>query len=235
MNVITPEWKAPAHVRACTTLRHFWGDRGDLSSQLAAEREKLRHLLGLREAPIFLNQTHSNIALPAIPENQDATGDASYTREPHRVCVTLTADCLPVLITHQTGRSVAAAHAGWRGLAGGVVENTFKAMNEAPAECLVWLGPAIGPQRFEVGNDVVLAFTQIHPEAEACFSPQPHQKWLADIYALARVRLARLGVLPQNISGGTHCTLTESDLFFSYRRDKERSGRMASLIWIQQP
>lgn len=235
MNVITPEWKAPAHVRACTTLRTFWGARGDLSSHLEGEREKLTRLLDLPQSPIFLNQTHSNIALAAIPENRGATGDASYSHTPGQVCVTLTADCLPVLITHHTGRSVAAAHAGWRGLAGGVVENTFTAMKEAPAECLVWLGPAIGPQCFEVGSDVLDAFTQTHPEAEACFTAQPHQKWLANIYALARVRLARLGVLPENITGGTHCTMTESDLFFSYRREKEQSGRMASLIWIQQP
>lgn len=230
MNILTPEWKAPSHVHACTTLKHFWGDQ---SSRLPSEREKLTRLLALPQQPIFLNQTHSNIAVLATPENRDATGDASVAKEPHRVCVAMTADCLPVLITHTTGRSVAAAHAGWRGLAGGVIENTFKTLNEPPAECLVWLGPAIGPKAFEVGEDVFRAFTQVHEEAASCFIAKPHQKWLANMYALARLRLSKLGVLPENISGGTHCTVTESDLFFSYRREKEQAGRMASLIWIQ--
>lgn len=230
MKPIQPDWPAPASVKAYTTVRGLWGDQ---SSRLPEARERLKQILALPSAPIFLNQTHSNIALEALPEHSDHVGDGSYTHRPNHVCVTLTADCLPVLICNQQGTAVAAAHAGWRGLASGVVENTINALNEPLDDLLVWLGPAIGPQKFEVGDDVVSAFTQHDPEALQGFRAQPNQKWLADIYALARHRLTRLGIPASQIYGGGRCTHTESDTFYSFRREKDQAGRMASLIWFE--
>lgn len=232
MKPLMPDWPAPKHIRAFTTVRSVWGENSSVPPE---ERTKLVDALQLPGMPVFLNQTHSNIALEALPQHSGQVGDASYTRETNRVCVTLTADCLPVLFCNQAGTAVAAAHAGWRGLAGGVLENTLTAMNEPLNTMLVWLGPAIGPEKFEVGDDVYQAFTQNDPGAAIGFKPQPSGKWLANIYALARHRLAATGINPAHIYGGTHCTYTESDTFYSFRREKEKAGRMASLIWIQNP
>ena len=232
MKPLMPHWPAPKHVRAFTTVRDFWGEK---SSRLPEERERLVHLLNLPDTPIFLNQTHSTIALEALPEHRDHTGDATYTREANRVCVAMTADCLPVLACNTGGTVVAATHAGWRGLAGGVVENTITALNEPFTNLLIWLGPAIGPSKFEVGDDVYHAFTEHDPAAAVGFKTQPNHKWMADIYTLARHRLVKLGINPANIYGGTHCTHTESETFYSFRREKDQAGRMASLIWIQAP
>lgn len=232
MKPLMPDWPAPKHVRALTTVRDFWGEK---SSRLLEERERLVHLLNLPDTPIFLNQTHSNIALEALPKHRDQTGDATYTRETNRVCVAMTADCLPVLACNTEGTVVAAAHAGWRGLAGGVVENTLTALNEPFANLLIWLGPAIGPNKFEVGDDVYQAFTEHDPAAAVGFKAQPNHKWMADIYTLARHRLVQLGINPTHIYGGTHCTHTENETFYSFRREKDQAGRMASLIWIQAP
>lgn len=230
MKPLIPDWPAPKNVRALTTVRNLWGKE---SSRLPEERERLIQLLKLPDMPIFLNQTHSNIALEALPEHRDQTGDATYTRKTNHICVAMTADCLPVLACNPEGTVVAAAHAGWRGLAGGVVENTLKALNEPLDNLLIWLGPAIGPEKFEVGDDVYHAFTKDDPAAAVGFKAQANQKWLADIYTLARHRLVKLGINPAHIYGGTHCTHTESDTFYSFRREKDQAGRMASLIWIQ--
>lgn len=230
MTLIQPRWPAPASIKAFTTTRLAWGDK---SSRLPEERQRLVDTFHLPAEPIFLTQTHSDIALEAKPENRDQTGDGSYTHTPLNICVAMTADCLPVLACHQSGRAVAACHAGWRGLASGIIENTLLGLNEPMNELYVWLGPAIGSQQFEVGNDVVQAFVQKNPDAIQCFQSTRPDKWLADIYALARQRLIALGVSPEAIFGGEHCTKTEEALFFSYRREKENAGRMASLIWIQ--
>jgi YfiH family protein len=163
--------------------------------------------------------------------------DASLTREPGQVCAVLTADCLPVLFCDDAGSVVAAAHAGWRGLASGVLEETVKAMNVDPGRILAWLGPAIGPDSFEVGPEVREAFVARHPMAGIAFRPafpgtldETPRKWLADIYMLARIRLAAIGV--ERVHGGGACTFKDSRRFFSYRRDG-RTGRMASLIWFE--
>ncbi len=230
MNVIEPNWPAPKNIKACTTTRDFWGNK---SARLPEERTRLVNLLNLPAEPIFLNQTHSAIALEAKPEHRDQTGDGSFTHEPNQVCVAMTADCLPVLACHQSGRSVAACHAGWRGLAAGIIETTLTGLNEPMNELYIWQGPAIGAQQFEVGEDVVQAFTQKDPRAIHCFQSTKPGKWLADIYALARQRLITLGVKPEHIYGGDYCTLSDPALFYSYRREKENAGRMASLIWIQ--
>ena len=141
----------------------------------------------------------------------------------------MTADCLPVLLCDRAGSVVAAAHAGWRGLAGGVLENTIDAMQAAPADLLAWLGPAIGPDAFEVGGDVLAAFTHADPAAEAAFEPIGSGKYLANIYLLATQTLRRAGV--SQIYGGRHCTVLERDRFFSYRRDGQ-TGRMVSAVWL---
>jgi YfiH family protein len=156
--------------------------------------------------------------------------DASFTREQGQVCAVLTADCLPVLFCDRAGSVVAAAHAGWRGLADGVLEATVAAMQVPPGEILAWMGAAIGPQAFEVGDEVRQAFVGRHAGAAAAFVQQPTPgKWLADIYQLARIRLGHAGV--QAVYGGGRCTFSEAERFYSYRRDGV-TGRMASLVWL---
>lgn len=229
MNLITPNWPAPAHVNACTTVRSSWGGP-DQSEESSSNRAELVSLLSLPADPVWLKQTHSNIAVTAKPEFRDTEADASYTDQPGNVCLVLTADCLPVLICDRQGTRVAAAHAGWRGLANGIIENTFNATQIAPADALVWLGPAIGPQKFEVGDDVYQAFTKQDPECAACFVAGKPGKWLANLYQLATRRLNKLGI--HQVFGGEYCTYTQEDLFYSWRRDQQKAGRMASMIWI---
>ena len=186
----------------------------------------------LPSSPYWLNQTHSVdvIELPSPALN----GDASYTKDTNTVCVVQTADCLPLLVTNKKGTIVAAIHAGWRGLLNGVIENTIHKMNMSPNELLVWLGPAIGQKYFKVGADVKNNFCEKDQEAEKAFRAISDQKWLADIYYLAKLRLKASGVT--DIYGGSvmdeYCTYANEADYFSYRRDGE-TGRMASLIWIE--
>lgn len=239
MKFIEPNWNAPASIKAYTTVRNSWGERlpyhdthqGYYSSN-SEENLLLKNLFHVPETPIWIKQTHSTIALAATPENREQIADATYTNEANRVCIVLTADCLPVLICNQQGTQVAAIHAGWRGLAGGIIERTLEKLNQPGEELLVWLGPAIGPNKFEVGKDVYDAFVNQHSEASAAFIPHQEGKWLANLYELAKLRLKQQGI--SQIYGGDHCTYTEDDLFFSYRRDNGKTGRMASLIWIDQ-
>lgn len=238
--MILPDWPAPAPVRSLMTTRAGgvsaapWasfnlGDHvGDDPVHVAANRARLRRQLPAE--PDWLRQVHSarvvELGRASVPVPE---ADAAFTREPGRVCAVLTADCLPVLFCDRAGSTVAAAHAGWRGLAGGVLEATVTAMQAPPADIIVWMGAAIGPQAFEVGDDVRDAFSAADPAAAAAFVAHAAPgKWLADIYALARIRLGRMGVTA--IHGGGRCTFTESGHFYSYRRDGV-TGRMASLIW----
>ena len=199
----------------------------DDPAHVAANRARLRQQLPAE--PGWLRQVHSaRVVELGLEPNPEA--DAAFTRQPGQVCAVLTADCLPVLFCDRAGSVVAAAHAGWRGLAGGVLETTVAALQVAPGEVLAWMGAAIGPQAFQVGDDVREAFVAQHPESAAAFVPQPEPgKWLADIYALARIRLRQAGV--GTIFGGGLCTFNEPDRFYSYRRDGV-TGRMASLIWL---
>lgn len=234
--MIHPEWPAPARVRAFMTTRHggvsegAWaslnlGDHvGDDPRHVAANRARLAtHLPAL---PHWLRQVHGVRVIAA--GGTAAEADAAFTTCPGRVCAVLTADCLPVLLCDRAGSVVAAAHAGWRGLADGVLEATVAAMAVAPGEIFAWLGAAIGPAAFEVGDEVRQAFVARHAVAQGAFV-RAGDKWRADLYALARVRLAAAGVA--EVYGGGLCTHSDAENFFSYRRDGV-TGRMASLIWL---
>jgi YfiH family protein len=238
---IKPNWPAPSHIKAYTTLRtggvslppyqgfNLAEHVGDDSFHVQTNRKLLNSMLSLPNEPIWLEQTHSTQVLSAIPENRGKEADAAFTREAQQICIVLTADCLPLLVCDREGKSVAAIHAGWRGLAHGVIENTLAAMNLSPKNLLVWLGPAIGPTVYEVGDEVRQLFIEKDPRAEMCFMPSPHQRWLANMYDLARQRLQSYGI--ENIYGGDYCTYLDKDQFYSYRRDGQ-TGRMASLIYI---
>ena len=239
MSPIVPDWPAPPRVKSLMTTREGgvsgapWaslnlGDHvGDDPVHVAANRARLRRQLPAE--PVWLKQVHSARAVELGCES-NPEADASFTRKAGQVCAVLTADCLPVLFCDRAGSVVAAAHAGWRGLAEGVLEATVAAMQVPPGDVLAWMGAAIGPQTFEVGDEVRRAFVERHPEAAASFVPQPTPgKWLADIYQLARIRLRHAGV--QAVYGGGRCTFNEADSFYSYRRDGV-TGRMAALVWI---
>jgi len=242
--LIHPHWPAPSRVKSLMTTRRGgvssapWdsfnlGDHvGDDPQQVAGNRASLRE--SLPAEPFWLKQVHSaRVVDPGL--DSDLEADAAFTRRPAMVCAVLTADCLPVLFCDRAGCVVAAAHAGWRGLAGGVLEATVAAMGVAPGDILAWMGAAIGPRAFEVGDEVRQAFVGQHTEAVGAFTPLPSadastKKWLADIYQLARIRLNRAGVTA--IYGGGRCTFGEAEEFFSYRRDGV-TGRMAALIWLE--
>ncbi|MFZ2853664.1 MAG: peptidoglycan editing factor PgeF [Rhodocyclaceae bacterium] len=237
---IVPDWPAPPRVRCLTTTRHGGvstgaytslnlGDHvGDDVSAVAENRRRVAACLPAE--PLWLQQVHGTQAVDAgVAGGHPLTADASFSRRPGTVCAVLTADCLPVLLCDRSGEVVAAAHAGWRGLQAGVLEQTVAAMACPAAQLLAWLGPAIGPAAFEVGDDVRRAFVAQNDTAEAAFTALQPGKWLADIYLLARLALARAGV--GAVYGGGYCTVEEATRFFSYRRDGV-TGRMASLIWL---
>lgn len=256
---IVPDWPAPAGVRALMTTRAGGVSRapydsfncathvGDDPASVAENRRLLR--AGLPAEPLWLDQVHGvGVAEhPASPSGVEVEGgsrpavpcaDASMARSPGRVCVVQTADCLPVLFCDDRGGVVAAAHAGWRGLAAGVLEATVAAMEVAPDRVLAWLGAAIGPDAFEVGEEVREAFIGHDPLAAVAFRPAlagtldaAPRKWLADLYGLARIRLMAAGVT--RVYGGGMCTFTDVSRFYSYRRDG-RTGRMAALIWLER-
>lgn len=238
---LIPDWPAPAHVRALQTLRTGgcspapWasfnlGDHvGDEPARVAANRAELRRQLPAE--PLWLQQVHGTVVVDAAQAPQATTADASFANEPDQVCAVMTADCLPVLFCDRAGSVVAAAHAGWRGLLDGILECTIAALPVVPGELLAWLGPAIGPERFEVGGEVRAAFVAHDAQAAGAFRPHG-DKWWADIYSLARQRLQAAGVT--NIHGGGQCTVSDAERYFSYRRDGV-TGRMATLIWLEAP
>ncbi|WP_236182042.1 MULTISPECIES: peptidoglycan editing factor PgeF [Pseudomonas] len=238
MNWLTPDWPAPASVKACVTTREGGvsetpfdslnlGDHVDDRPEAVAEnRRRLTEHFSIK--PAWLQQVHG-IAVAHADPSVVATADASWTATPGIACAAMTADCLPALFCDRAGTRVAAAHAGWRGLAAGVLEATLDSLNVPAGDVLVWLGPAIGPQAFEVGPEVREVFVSQLPEAEAAFVPSHNAgKFMADIYKLARLRLAVRGVTA--VYGGGFCTVTDPR-FFSYRR-APRTGRFASLVWL---
>ncbi len=240
VNLILPDWPAPAGVRALSTTRSGgvsappWqslnlGDHvGDDPLAVAANRATLRNELPAE--PVWLNQVHGTRCVDAARALPGTQADAGFTRQRGVVCAVLTADCLPVLLCDERATVVAIAHAGWRGLAAGVIEATVATMGEPGERLMVWLGPAIGAQAFEVGGEVRELFLADDAAAADAFVPVAGGKWLCDIYRLARRRLHALGI--RRIAGADFCTLDDAARFFSYRRDGV-TGRMASLIWLE--
>ncbi|CAK0751571.1 polyphenol oxidase YfiH [Gammaproteobacteria bacterium] len=239
---IEPNWPAPRQVRALTTTRRGGVSRGSYSglnlathvgddpAAVAHNRQLLRTALALHVEPCWLEQAHGIHAVDACIESiTSCPADASYAHSPGAICAVLTADCLPVLFCDHAGTCVAAAHAGWRGLLAGVLERTVTMLGVAPGELMAWLGPAIGPQTFEVGEEVKTAFFDADAGAALAFQPSPRGRWFADLYQLARRRLTLLGV--GAVHGGDLCTFSDSQRFYSYRREAT-CGRMASLIWL---
>lgn len=253
MDIILPDWDdAPPNVNAFVTTRAGGVSRppfddgaggggmnlglhvGDDAQAVMQNRARLRSKLPAE--PAWLTQVHGNTVIDAgsiTADGEAVSADASFAAKPGAVCVIQTADCLPVLFCDVAGKVVGAAHAGWRGLAAGVLENTLSRMRAAgAAEILAWLGPAIGPERFEVGADVLAAFVRYGEHAKTAFTPLEGKngKYLADIYQLARLVLNQAGV--KRISGGAFCTVNDARRFYSYRRDKI-TGRMAAFIWCK--
>jgi hypothetical protein len=235
---LVPDWPAPANIHAATTLRtggvspapYFSLNPathvGDAADKVMQNRRIIRGMLDLPAEPVWLDQIHSNRAVKAVKIAALQQADATYTDESGVVCAVLTADCLPLLVCSTDGMQVAAIHAGWRGLLAGVISNTIAAMQQR--NFLVWLGPAIGPDCFEVGAEVRDAFLEKSAAYSPAFKQQGGGKCLADIYQLARIELSMLGI--NSVYGGAHCTVTEHKRFYSYRRDNQ-TGRMATLIW----
>src|SRR3954465_13512050 len=215
--MIEPDWPAPARVRALVTTR----DMGDMAG---AGRNALRALVP--SEPVWLTQVHGATVFNLDNKENSLKGDAAFSRTPGIVCVVGAADCMPVLLTDQAGSVVAAAHAGWRGLSGGVIEAAVRAMGVPPASLLAWLGPAIGPRAYEVGEEVRAAFSS-YPDAFSAPTRPGH--WLLDLYAVARAKLSNSGV--KSVHGGGYCTYSYEERFFSYRRDRTKE-RMAALIWL---
>ena len=235
---IVPDWPVPESVRALTTLRpegaapppvQMPGAPFDLRLQARAGEAILARL---PEAPCWLRQVHGVAVVEAGPETRGREADAAWSDRPGRVCVVLTADCLPVLFCDRAGRRVAAAHAGWRGLAAGVLEATVAAMAVPAGDLHTWLGPAIGTAAFIVGPEVRAAFVDHDPRAAMAFRPAGGDRWHADLPALARQRLAALGIA--SVSGGDWCTHSDPERFYSHRRDQGHTGRHATMIWIDR-
>lgn len=237
---IKADWPAPAHIHTLVTTRgggvspapYHSLNLGKHVGDSDALVQQNRALVGqqLPAEPFWLNQTHSTIVVEAGPATTTPPeADASVTTQPDTVCCVMTADCLPVLFTNESGTVVAAAHAGWRGLCNGVLEATLARMGVAPGTIMAWMGPAIGPDAFEVGAEVRTAFIAKQAGAASAFIDIDDGKYLADIYQLARLRLQAQGVT--QIYGGDFCTVIDREHFFSYRRDGI-TGRMGSMIWI---
>lgn len=251
---ITPDWSAPANVRAVATTRadgvseapydsfNLAAHVGDKEEHVLRNREILREALGLQEEPVWLQQAHTNIVVDAATYS-GGDADASYTSVRGKPCVVLTADCVPILVCNKQGNWVMAIHAGWQGLAKRVVEAAIAAYPGDKADLMAWMGPAIGPQAFEVQADVIEACTADLTGAQKkifvkkCFKPVEGKEgyFMGDLYELSRQRLHKCGV--QQVSGGEFCTYGDAEQFFSYRRDgaggAQATGRMASLIWLE--
>ena len=238
--LIIPDWPAPINVKSLQTTRaggissppydsFNLGDHvGD--APLAVERNRILLNRLLPSEPVWLEQVHGIRVANADMASCLPQADACIARHRAAVCVVMTADCLPVLLCDTQGSVVGAAHAGWKGLAAGVIEATVQAMDVAPENIMVWLGPAISQNEFEVGDEVRAAFVAIQPQAASAFIPGRNGKWFADLCALARLRLNALGITA--IYGGGYCTYRERERYFSYRRDGA-TGRMGTFIWLE--
>jgi len=240
MEFIPPDWPAPANVRAGTSTRAGGVSRGayaslnlgahvgDEPAAVERNREMLCATLALPAQPLWLTQVHGTAVVDAAGARAPMVADGSFTDRPATVCAVLSADCLPVFLCNRTGTKVGLVHAGWRGLAAGVIEAGVRALQTPGAELLAAFGPAISGRAYEVGADVRAMFVQHDPASAAAFTPHTATTLLADLYALARLRLSAAGV--HAVYGGHYCTASQPEKFFSYRRDGT-TGRMASLIW----
>jgi polyphenol oxidase len=236
---IEPDWPAPQRVKALVTTRNGGVSRGPYASlnlgtrvgddpqAVSENRARLSSLLP--SEPRWLQQVHGVEVVQADRAAAESAADAAFTRVTGVVCAVQIADCLPVLLCDRAGTRVAGAHAGWRGLSAGVLERTVSSLGAPPSELMAWLGPAIGPNKFEVGADVFESFTADDPATSAAFEPLRDGKWFADLYALARRRLSLAGVTA--IFGGGLCTFSDPVRFFSHRRDRV-TGRQGAFIWI---
>lgn len=240
-NYLIPNWDAPKNICAYTTLRtggvsqppydsfNLSTNVGDDLKAVTANRTKLKQDLQLPNEPYWLNQIHSDKVVAAKTQSDYSPADASYTTQANIVCAVLTADCLPILLCSKQGNLVAAIHAGWKGILNGIIEATIKTLPILPADLIVWFGPAIGPQAFEVGNDVREQFISADAKAQAAFAAITANKWLGNIYLLGKQRLNNCGIT--SIYGGEFCTYSDPKNFFSFRRSA-KTGRMASLLFL---
>ncbi|AFV00669.1 peptidoglycan editing factor PgeF [Simiduia agarivorans] len=245
--LLSPDWPAPARVKAVVTERSTGASAppyahanlalhvGDDEQQVLQNRQQLLHQLDLPQVQ-WLEQVHGTEVVIAQPDNLTRTADACITQQAGLACAVLTADCVPVLLCNAAGTQVAAVHAGWRGLSAGILANAVAMFDAAPDQLMAWIGPAIGPTAFEVGVDVLEACFDLATDADstehiaACFTPGARPlKFYADLFALTRIALTSLGIA--QVYGGTHCTATENHRFYSYRKEGT-TGRFASLIWL---
>lgn len=239
LKLIVPQWAAPANIGAASTTR-IGGDSDGIFSSLnmgfghdddwrvLANRKRVASAAQIKTEARWIKQVHGARCVGADNANDNDEADACWTDSPRFACVIMTADCLPVLFCTRDGQRIGAAHAGWRGLASGVLESTLNAMAAEPADILAWLGPAISGAVYEVGAEVRDAFTSQTAEDAQYFTPTREGHWFADLPALARSRLGRAGV--DDVSGGDWCTFSDPKRFYSYRRDGS-TGRMATFIW----
>jgi polyphenol oxidase len=242
-NWISPDWPAPKNIKACVTTReggvseppyHFFNlgfHVRDDANAVATHRKQLREALLLKNEPQWLQQVHGNCVVEADLSGRVPEADGCFSTQKDLPCAVLTADCLPVLFCNEAGDWVAATHGGWRGLVGGILGETVNAFYGKPSQLMAWMGPAISIKHFEVGVDVRDAVLNLNPTWIDVFqkSDEPN-KWYADLYLLARHQLLELGV--ERVFGGEYCTYSQSDKFYSYRRDGV-TGRQASLVWIK--
>lgn len=241
-SIIIPDWPAPANIRALSTTRqggvsqspfdsfNLGGHVSDERHSVDQNRAQLTIQAQLPEPPRWLNQVHGHHVINSQDWQLDIKADAIFSHQKEHVCTIMTADCLPILLCNQQGDTVAAIHAGWRSLAAGIIEQTIRFFQCDPHSIMAWLGPAIGPKQFEVGHDVYDIFCSHFPQAAQAFEATDGSHYLCDIYHLAKQRLIEHGVTA--IYGGDLCTVSDKQRFFSYRRDG-KTGRMASMIWIQ--
>jgi len=226
---ITPDWPAPSGIQAYTTLK---ASNVSQPPHTKLNREQVVQILKLPNEPTWLHQIHSDIVLPAHPENTGKDADASYSNQVNQICIIQTADCLPILLCNKQGTHIAAIHAGWRGLAKNIIAKTIQTLQQPGSELLAWIGPGISQPNYEVGDEVRKTFIDNDPETASAFIPSPNQRWLADLYAIAKLQLRKQKVTA--IYGADFCTYSDEKNFFSYRRDGVDTGRIVSAIWLQK-
>jgi YfiH family protein len=240
IETVTPDWPAPARVKACCTTRRGGHSEapfdslnlglhvGDREADVMRNRERLREQLALPSEPCWLKQTHS-VDVVTLENDARRDADAAVTRTPGYIATVMTADCLPILLCNRQGSEVAALHAGWRGLQAGIIQATLSAMQSPGADLMAWIGPGISQACFEVGDEVHAAFVAADPASASCFQANRPGHWLCDLGGIAASWLIGLGV--RHVARSPHCSYRDAGLFYSYRRENV-TGRMASLIWI---